>query len=394
VRTNTLICELVIACAFGASASAQGVRDTTTELFLRPTGRYAVGTHEYFWTDSSRAEPFTRDTADRRRLIVRVWYPAEATPAAARAPYIRDVREFGDSSRYPRLRRVLTNALIDAPLAGREERYAVLVYQPGGGTARFAGTFEAEQLASHGYVVVAADHPGFSETRVFPDGTPFVPDTLRPPAQTGNLRDDALAFWSYLDRDVFRTWTADGRFVLDMLAVLERTSGQRFHRRLDVERIGMFGWSFGGATSLQMSKDDPRVKAAVDQDGQLFGDVHETGTRRPVLLMHNGDTGETGTPATTAVMKELIAMLRAKERSFLDRSTGDRYELTIPRTQHGHFSDLMLMYPLPPGQLDPRRAHEIITAYTLAFFDRYLRGVASPLLEGAATYPEVTFRKY
>jgi dienelactone hydrolase len=49
--------------------------------------------------------------------------------------------------------------------------------------------------------------------------------------------------------------------------------GEPFFGRPDLTRIGMLGWSFGGATSLQMSRDDPRVKAAVNYDGDLFGDV-------------------------------------------------------------------------------------------------------------------------
>jgi hypothetical protein len=66
--------------------------------------------------------------------------------------------------------------------------------------------------------------------------------------------------------------------------------------------------------------------------------------------------------------------------------------VTLAKTQHGHFSDLLLANA-PPGQLDPRRAHEIILAYTLAFFDKYLNGRDSSLLAAhSSPYPEVTFR--
>ena len=82
-----------------------------------------------------------------------------------------------------------------------------------------------------------------------------------------------------------------------------------------------------------------------------------------------------------------------ENRSLLDHSTGDRYEVTLARTQHGHFSDLLLANP-PPGQMAPRRAHEIILAYTLAFFDKYLKGHDGSLLTTPSSlYPEVTFRR-
>ena len=76
------------------------------------------------------------------------------------------------------------------------------------------------------------------------------------------------------------------------------------------------------------------------------------------------------------------------------RSTSDWYDVEIGKTQHGHFSDLTLFFPRGPDQLDPHRAHEIINAYTLAFFDKYLRGGDSDLLKGpSAAYAEVTFRR-
>ena len=75
-------------------------------------------------------------------------------------------------------------------------------------------------------------------------------------------------------------------------------------------------------------------------------------------------------------------------------STGDCYEITIPRTQHGNFGDGVLFTAPRPGDMDPRRAHEIIVAYAMAFFDRYLRGIDSSLLRGPSTaYPEVELRK-
>ena len=93
-------------------------------------------------------------------------------------------------------------------------------------------------------------------------------------------------------------------------------------------------------------------------------------------------------------MKELTAMTTQRDRQFLDRSTGDRYEVTIAKTQHGHFSDFLLFFPPRSDELDARRAHEIIVAYTLAFFDKYLRGRDSDLLAApSGKYPEVTFQK-
>ena len=387
---------LLVALTLFLQAAAQGGKTapSPTEPFLRPTGPFAVGMREYLWVDQSRAEPFTKDPADRRHLLVRVWYPSDGMPGKQVAAYVDDVNEFPEKSVYRRGAGIKTNSITDAPFAKGKSRFPVLLYQPGGGTARFVGTFQAEQLASLGYVIVSADHPGFSETVLFPDGYRFQADTLLAPKPTGTLRDDALKNWEWLEKEVFPTWTADVTYVLNKIEELERTPGQPFHKRLDLSRIGMMGWSFGGATAIQMSKDDRRVKAVVDQDGQLFGDVSEKGTTRPVMLMHHGAEDKPPKPTDAEVMKELTAMTKERDRLFLDRSTGDRYEITIAKSQHGHFSDFLLFFPPRADELDIRRAHEIIIAYTVAFFDKYLRGRNSDLLTAPSEkYPEVTFAK-
>jgi hypothetical protein len=66
-------------------------------------------------------------------------------------------------------------------------------------------------------------------------------------------------------------------------------------------------------------------------------------------------------------------------------STSDWYSLTIAGIDHGNFSDLVLFMKNPEGRTDPRRAHEIINAYTLGFFDQYLRGKPSDLLSATAS---------
>ncbi|HEY7547636.1 MAG TPA: hypothetical protein VID27_22250, partial [Blastocatellia bacterium] len=252
----------------------------------------------------------------------------------------------------------------------------------------------AEQLASRGYVIVSADHPGFSETILFPDGYRFQADTLLAPKETGNFRDDVLKNWDWLNNDVFPTWTADATYLLDKIEELDRTPGHLFYKRLDLSRIGMMGWSFGGATALQMSRNDRRIKAVVDQDGQLFGDVRDKGTSRPFMLMHHGLEDKPPKPEQADVMKEMIAMTKAWDSSLISHSTNDWYEVTIAKTQHGHFSDFLLFFRGNPAELDPRRAHEIIIAYTLAFFDKYLRGQDSDLLRAPSDqYPEVTFKR-
>jgi hypothetical protein len=58
----------------------------------------------------------------------------------------------------------------------------------------------------------------------------------------------------------------------------------------------------------------------------------------------------------------------------------------------GHL-DLNLIARIPDWDLmDIRRAHRIIGDYTVAFFERYLNGTSTPLVDGRtpSSYEEVT----
>lgn len=355
--------------------------------FERPTGPYGVGTREFDWTDSSRAEPYTTRADDRRRLTVQVWYPVAPGTAGDTAKYLLRPSEFASRLGARAARHARTNSLLDAPIA-TDTTFPVLVYNHGGAWTRWSATFAAEWLASHGYVVFSIEHFGFNQTVAFASGEKFAADTLRFPTETGDGKKDALTSWGYLDDPVFKIWTADAKFVLDQIE-RQQVAGP-FQGRLDLDRIGMYGWSFGGAASIQMTADDPRVKAAVDHDGQLFGDIRERGTSRPILQLHHGVDDALEYPEDQkADVRELLAVVGGWDSTAKARSTADWHNVTITGTTHGDFSDLSLFYPRPEGHLDPRRAHMIINRYTLAFFDRYLRGVPSDLLT-TSPFPEAT----
>jgi predicted dienelactone hydrolase len=377
-----------------AAAQAKGP-DVPANLFLKPTGPFAVGTHDMVFIDSKRPETLTKDPSDRRHVPVQIWYPAEPS-AGEPAPYIRRPDEFGSFTGFKGVLHVKTNAITDAPIAKQERKYPVLLYNHGGSWTRFSATFETEQLASRGYIVVSVDHLGFDKSELMPDGYRFKSDTLQFPKPTEtDRRADALASWDYLNQVLFPIWVDDASFVLDQVEQLSKQPGP-FHDRVDLDRIGAFGWSFGGATSMELAVRDRRIKAAIDQDGQLFGQARSTGTSRPVMLMHNGsDPMAEAKESERAVMGELVAQVHRWDSVFRASSTGELYDVTIAKTQHGNFSDLTLFFPRSDKLMDPRRAHEIILAYTEAFFDKYLKGKpTSDLLTGPpAAYPEVTFSK-
>lgn len=144
-----------------------------------PTGPYKVGTITYDWTDSSRREEKCNGADVKRELMVQVWYPAENTENLKKAPYTKDAPEIirGLEKYYfikpfllRKLKDVQTHSFINAQLSSKSVKYPVLIFSHGMVGSRNQNTFQAEELASHGYIVVAVDHPYYAAATVFSDG--------------------------------------------------------------------------------------------------------------------------------------------------------------------------------------------------------------------------------
>ena len=84
-------------------------------------------------------------------------------------------------------------------------------------------------------------------------------------------------------------------------------------------------------------------------------------------------------------------------RSVYERLPADGYFLRVPGMFHLDMTDAPFFsslgsWPGFTGAIGGDRAHQIINAYSVAFFDRHLRAQPSPLLDGPSErFPEVLF---
>ena len=366
--------------------------------FPAPSGKYSIGMKEYFWTDKSREEIFTKNKDDFRNVNIRVWYPTDKN-TGQKAKYITNQDEFGSNTELNMVQHVKTNALNNAQPLKKIKPFPVLIYNHGAGWTRFTSTFTTEELASHGFVVFSIGHNGLNKTQFLPDGTSVLMDTSSFPEPTGDFKKDAIQSWEYLDEYHFPQWVADIEFVLGK--IVELNNGGYFNNILDLENIGLYGWSFGGAASIETAISNKQIKAAVNHDGQLFGKSHQETIAKPFMLFHAGDVpdapeGENDKEKENnkRIMDELIEIVRIKNNQLKEKATHDWFDVTINGANHGHFSDLLLFYPDYAGDLSAKRAHKIINALTVAFFNHYLKGNPLDLLNGPeSNFPEVKMVK-
>lgn len=364
-----------------------------------PTGRYAVGTQIMHLVDTSRAEKNGPSPTGNRELMVQVWYPANHPNSLSgrRAAYQRR-KEVTLRASY---RSVLqTYSYQDAGVLPGGP-YPVLIYNPSWMGERTESTFQMEDLASHGFVVVGVDHTFFGGLVAFPDGR--VEDSRGAP-DLGNFEHATVEEEWALGSKYVHIEAQDDVFVLNQLEAMNRDPASPWYQKLDTTKVGAMGYSIGGAAAEQMAYQDSRVKAALDMDGWSFGDVATRGLNIPLMVIFEEKSKTV--PTEAQLQSNSIPERRKWELSAQDfnnvtsglKHTGG-FLLFIAGTHHVDFSDRSLLSPVRAltgaGTIDPVRAHTIINSYTLAFFSSVLIGQDEPLLKTApAPFPEVAFEYF
>lgn len=377
-----LILLLIFIVIIAASVTSLEVKRYQTVVLPAPTGSSVVGRVEYDWTDQSRNDPLSPRAGTKRELVVWSWYPAIWVQGAHPAPYLPSQwAQASDNQFVQSSSSIQTNSIDHAPLAPGRARYPVLIFEPGMGKIPTQYTALLEDLASHGYVIFAITPTYSSDTVVFPNGR------VAASSSTGNL--DYAANLQIAGNQLVSVWAEDVRFVMDQLGRMNTTPGNLFSNHLDLTRLGVFGHSFGGATAAEVCHLDARCKAGIDIDGDLFGDVVQTGLDTPFMVIQH-DWGTCSASDCLAFRHEIQAILRTVP-------PGRSYEITVKGTEHFNFSDYAVYFSLlrafgQLGSIDGIRGLQITRAYVRAFFDRYLNEIPSPLLQKPSrAYPEVQF---
>lgn len=369
-----------------------------------PSGPYPVGKSAYHWVDQSRSEIATGNATDRE-LMVYLWYPAEVTENMTEAP-VMDIKtasavRAGDAFSISFLKDLSDHTYTAAPLSTNLSQYPVLIMSHGDSSSPLLMAATATDLASHGYIVAGISHTYNSRGTVFPDWRVIARDfnyslIQNDPYDLNLSYYENAKNWARHNADVELREAADVSFVLDQLEQLNQ-SDTRFMGKIDMSRVGTFGHSLGGAVAVTSAELDDRIKAAADLDGAVY---HNTRIEKPTISFFRGSLLNYNRSYDALNQKLLTPEQFAEMKNIWDgyeiqvyTSPPTAYYVGIKGTEHANFKDFgTLGIPIDIGPIDGKYATRIIDAYLLAFFDKHLNGVDSPLLNGTQVYPEVVFK--
>ncbi|HWF67218.1 MAG TPA: hypothetical protein VN670_07930 [Acidobacteriaceae bacterium] len=382
---------LAIACLLVATATVTFI----LPMFRlpKPTGPYAVGTRIVHLVDPVRMETHVPGPPARREIMVQIWYPA--APSGQHLASYRTRRETTWLSSYMDV--LWTHSYMDAPLAAGGP-FPVLLFNPAWGGQRTQNTYQTEDLASHGFIVAGIDHPYNSGPMAFPDGRILHVGNSH---DIADFHDTTLAQQIAIGDKEVRIQAGDDILALNYLAAANSDPRSPWFQHVDANNAGAFGHSFGGAVSAQASYQDARVKAAVNEDGWMFGDVSTYGLKKPYMVMSDDSPIDPAKLHSENVQTrretELNLRDEANMRKTLEEFGG--YFFPILGAKHNDFRDRVLYSPLrrltEAGSISPQRAHRIIEDYTLQFFSHYLLNRPAPLLtESRNPYKEVQFENW
>lgn len=378
----------ILTLLLGSAAPASAA----TTLLPAPTGQYTIGEKTVFLADPAR---------NNRQVQAQVWYPTAATSGTL-AKYLSEnasrdqtialaltnglegrtcyvffgsVSCFGASvanTMYPRINQRDTHAFVNAPIRTDLGKLPVVVLSPGFGVPSYLYAAVSENLASNGYIVVSTSVTG---------------ESIANEVSTGVARQTVTG----VNQAAFDQRIADYRFVMNQLGNLPNGIGTQ----ADLAKIGGGGHSWGGYTSMETAYSDPRLLALANLDGTpgypsnsaATNNAMNNGLQRPVLRLQGG-TSDNG----SHVQDNTWAQYKTHPH-------GPLYQLNFAGAGHYFFSDACYT-GYPARQSDPlycgvanvQLTMDSVRAYTLAFFNKHVKGQSTTLLDGPSPqFPNVTF---
>ncbi len=310
------------------------------------TGSHQVQEELFTWVDESRVETFS-DTGEKRALTVKFWYPKE------------------------------------------EGSYPLAVFSHGAFGVIDSNYSTCKELAANGYVVASIAHPYHAmfvedvNGKVTIADMDFVKQAL---GGSGEYSEESERAMYEAEKEWIALRVADEQFVLNTILAKAKEKEAGAFALIDAEKIGLFGHSLGGASSVQLGRERDDIDAVIDLEGTMLGEY--TG-------FENGYETYNEEPYTVPVLdvnskavRDDIERLENEHEGwqyvndYLGERATDYREVVFDGAGHLNFTDLPLISPflakmLGVGDADAKECIENVNEVVLIFFDYYLKDKGS-----------------
>jgi hypothetical protein len=231
----------------------------------KPTGNFTVGTMSWdIHTD--RVELYADETGAIRSFRAQAWYPASMT--TTRAKWLGDgsftsqglAIDFGfPGFIFNQLGHIDSNSYVNAAVL--DGSYPLVIISHGWSGFRQLHTDLAEELASHGFIVIGIEHTYGSVGTVFDDGRKVSVNLKALPrrASTPNYLDFANA--------LVNTYAGDIVSVLDEIESYKNDDLKaKIYKNINLSYVTAIGHSTGGGAAVKVGITDSRVHSVIGLD--------------------------------------------------------------------------------------------------------------------------------
>lgn len=306
---------------------------------LQPTGNYEVETLVDTYIDFNRVETYSKKI-ENRKITVQYWYPKNA-----------------------------------------DATYPLVLFSHGSFGLRTSNKSLYRELASHGYVVCAIDHPYQSIFSTDTDGsTTFLDSGFMREVSSEDAGTDQQQSYEY-----YQKWMdirgGDINFVIDtILARTNSAASDAVFKLVDPSKIGLMGHSLGGSAVLYVGRLRKDIAAVMALEAPFMGDIvgvengkfiwNEKTYPTPVLNIYSDSSwSHLGEWPQYAANERLLSGENAKAYNVYLRGAG-----------HLTLTDLALTSPFftkilsgHPANTDAKYYLTVINQLTLDFFDCHLK---------------------
>ncbi|MAX13781.1 MAG: hypothetical protein CMG11_07090 [Candidatus Marinimicrobia bacterium] len=336
----------------------------------KPTGDKNIGTESIELIDIDRLEWFTEDPQDLRKIMIQIWYPTDDLDGEKEL-YIDygELRIEALASQFDyspflfkKLIDVETNSIKKAE-PSTQSSFPLIIFSHGLGGNRTQNTVIIEELTSHGYVVIAIEHAYDANISIFDNGDVADYRSGINYERRNTQKITPEEFWA-IRLPQLETRAEDVSYIIDQLEL--GNLPENIVNIIDLENIGVFGHSFGGATSIYSSYNDHRIDACINLDGWMVvvpDEIVDNGINKNFMYLGQEQWDE---------------KLNYQKLDKFVKSNTKSSKILIPNTTHYDFSDAPHMTKVAKllnksGKVKSKNLKNILNELIILFFNKNLK---------------------